>query len=174
MTTNISVVGTVASEPRLIASSQGVQLCSFRVASDERRFDRSQQAWVDGNTNWFSVVCFRSLAVHASESFTKGDRVVVSGKLRIRNWENEDKHGTTVEIDADAIGHDLRWGVSSFEKRPGTLTKDMGGADSWSDGSINRSEVSPASDEVNTQQFSSEEFSADGFTPASHDEAEAA
>ena len=117
MSTHVTVVGTIATEPTLLQSSQGVQLCSFRVASDERRFDRTQQVWVDGNTNWFTVVCSRSLAEHASESFHKGQRIVVSGRLRVRNWEKEDKRGVTVEVEAESVGHDLRWGVSQFERR---------------------------------------------------------
>lgn len=169
MTTNISVVGTVATEPRLVASSNGVQLCSFRVASDERRFDRTQQTWVEGNTNWFSVICFRSLAVHASESFVKGDRVMVSGKLRVRNWENEEKHGTTVEIDADAIGHDLRWGVSRFEKRQSSSTKNEGGHDRWLGDAAPLAEQDSDGDGFSSSEPTSEHsvngFGADGFTP---------
>lgn len=119
MGTTINVVGTIATDPKLIRPSSGVQLCSFRLASDERRYDREQQSWVEGNTNWFGVVVFRSLAGHAHESFKKGDRVLVSGRLRVRKWEKEDRKGISVEIEAEAIGHDVRWGVSRFEKRMG-------------------------------------------------------
>lgn len=128
MGTTINVVGTIATDPKLIRPSSGVQLCSFRLASDERRYDREQQSWVEGNTNWFGVVVFRSLAGHAHESFKKGDRVIVSGRLRVRKWEKEDRKGISVEIEAEAIGHDVRWGVSSFEKRMGAqLSEDPQG-----------------------------------------------
>jgi len=46
--------------------------------------------------------------------------VIVNGRLRVRRWESDDKSGTTVEVEADAIGHDLRWGVSAFTKRSGS------------------------------------------------------
>lgn len=117
MTNHISVVGTVATDPKRITTQTGVTLCSFRLASGERRYDREQGSWVDGETNWFSVSAFRLLGEHAAESFRKGERVIVSGKLRVRRWEKDDRSGTAVEIEADAIGHDVRWGVSSFEKR---------------------------------------------------------
>lgn len=113
----ISVVGTVATEPRMITAPSGVAFCTFRLASGERRFDRAQQRWVDGDTNWFGVNVFRSLAEHATESLHKGERVVVSGRLRVRPWEQGERSGTSVEIEADALGHDLRWGVSRFERR---------------------------------------------------------
>lgn len=119
MTTIIHVVGTIATDPKLINPASGTQLCSFRLASDERRYDREKQEWVGGDTNWFGVVSFRGLAGHAHESFRKGDRVIVTGRLRMRKWEKDDRRGTSVEIEAEALGHDVRWGVSRFEKRVG-------------------------------------------------------
>lgn len=117
MTTSIHVVGTVATEPKMIHATSGTQLCSFRLASDERRYDKETQSWVDPGSNWFGVVAFRTLGAHAHESLHKGDRVMVSGRLRMRNWEKDDRRGVSIEIEADALGHDVRWGVSSFEKR---------------------------------------------------------
>lgn len=119
MTTIIHVVGTIATDPKLINPASGTQLCSFRLASDERRYDREKQEWVDGDTNWFGVVAFRGLASHAHQSFRKGDRVMVSGRLRMRKWEKDERRGTSIEIEAEALGHDVRWGVSRFEKRAG-------------------------------------------------------
>jgi len=42
--------------------------------------------------------------------------VLVAGKLRIRDWENGEKSGTTVDIEADAVGHDLAWGSTVFTR----------------------------------------------------------
>ena len=117
MSTHVSVVGTIATAPRLITTSAGVVFCTFRIASNERRFDREQNQWVDGETNWFTVNAFRSLAENADRSFRKGDRVLVNGRLRIRSWSKDQKSGTSVEIEADGLGHDLRWGTSRFEKQ---------------------------------------------------------
>lgn len=123
MSQHISVIGQVATEPKLFAPEGGVQFCTFRLACTERRFDSQKNEWVDAETNWFTINSFRTLATHAKESFAKGDRVIVSGRLRIRNWEKEEKRGTSVEIDIDGIGHDVRWGVSSFTKRVGAATQ---------------------------------------------------
>lgn len=43
-------------------------------------------------------------------------RVIVTGRVRIRDWESGEKSGTTVEIDAEAIGHDLTWGRATFTR----------------------------------------------------------
>ncbi|MGK0720652.1 single-stranded DNA-binding protein [Leucobacter sp. W1478] len=117
MSNIVTVVGTIATEPRALTTQSGIALCSFRLASSERRFDREKNGWVDGETNWFTVTAFRGLALNARDSFHKGDRVVVNGRLRIRSWERDDRSGTSVEIEADALGHDLRWGVSQFSKK---------------------------------------------------------
>ncbi|MBN9612058.1 MAG: single-stranded DNA-binding protein, partial [Actinobacteria bacterium] len=110
-TSSINIVGTVATEPRMITTQAGITLCTFRLASGERRYDRAQQKWIDGETSWFSVTAFRSLAEHAGKSLRKGERVIVSGRLRVRQWEKEERGGTSVDVEADALGHDLRWGV---------------------------------------------------------------
>lgn len=116
MINQLCVVGTVATDPKLIVTSKGITMCSFRLASNERRYQKSTDRWVDGETNWFTVTAFRSLAEHASASFEKGDRVIVAGKLRIRTWEKEGRQGTGVDLDAEALGHDLRWGTTVFSK----------------------------------------------------------
>lgn len=122
MSTPISVIGTIATDPRFLHPAGGTARCSFRVASNERRYDREQGTWVDGDTNWFGVTAFRGLADHASRSLRKGDRVVIVGRLRIRRWETEERSGTAVEVDAEALGHDLRWGVTQFARRIGGTT----------------------------------------------------
>lgn len=98
----------------------GVAYCTFRVASNERRYDREKSQWIDGETTWVTVNTFRSLAEHAGVSFSKGDRVVVNGRLRVRKWVNGDRRGTAVEIEAEAVGHDLRFGTSRFTKLIGS------------------------------------------------------
>lgn len=119
MTTTINLVGTVATVPRVSQIRDQLPVCSFRVACNERRYDRERGDWVDGPTSWYTVNAFRSLATHAGNSFSKGDRVIISGRLRIRDWEQKERSGTSAEVEADALGHDLRWGTSRFTKLSG-------------------------------------------------------
>lgn len=116
MTDTITVTGLVATPPRHIVTSEGLTITSFRLASNQRRFDRSANAWIDGDTNWYTVTSFRQLGTHVATSVEKGHRVIVTGRVRIRDWSTEDKKGTTIEIDADAVGHDLTWGRASFTR----------------------------------------------------------
>ncbi len=112
----ITVTGIVATTPRHLVTSEGLPITSFRLASTQRRFDRTKSQWVDADTNWYTITGFRQLAINTIGSVNKGDRVVVTGRLRIRDWENGERTGTTIEIDADALGHDLSWGTSSFSR----------------------------------------------------------
>jgi single-strand DNA-binding protein len=86
------------------------------LASSQRRFDRNQNKWIDGETNWFTVTAFRQLAINSAGSINKGDRLVVAGKLRIRDWDNGERAGTSVEVEADSLGHDMTWGSSVFTR----------------------------------------------------------
>ena len=36
------------------------------------------------------------------------------GRLRVRDWDNGERAGTSVEIEAETVGHDLMWGSSTF------------------------------------------------------------
>lgn len=116
MIDTLSVSGIVATTPRHVVTSEGLAITSFRLASTQRRFDKGQQQWVDNDTNWYTVVAFRQLALNTHKSVNKGDRIIASGRIKVRNWQTDDKSGTAVEIEADGLGHDLLWGTSTFER----------------------------------------------------------
>jgi single-strand DNA-binding protein len=116
MTDSITVTGVVGSDPRLHVTTQGLAIASFRLASTRRYFDRTKGTWEDGETNWYTVSGFRQLAHNTAASVTKGERVVVHGRLRLRAWESGEKSGTAIEIEAESIGHDLAWGTTKLTK----------------------------------------------------------
>ncbi|PTW91521.1 single-strand DNA-binding protein [Microbacteriaceae bacterium MWH-Ta3] len=116
MSDTICITGLIATTPRHVVTSEGLPITSFRLASSQRRFDRATEKWVDVDTNWYTVTAFRQLAVNGVASLNKGERVMVSGRLRIRDWQTDDRSGTSIEIEAETLGHDLFWGTSQFEK----------------------------------------------------------
>lgn len=124
----ITITGNVATPPELKRTPAGVPIATFRVASGQRRYDRAAEAWTDAGTNWYTVSVFRSLADHAYRSLQKGDRVILTGRLRLREWDNGTRRGTAIEIDAEAIGHDLLWGTTTFVKDANGATIDAAGA----------------------------------------------
>ncbi|ARC56428.1 Single-stranded DNA-binding protein [Frondihabitans sp. 762G35] len=116
MTDTISLTGVVGTTPKSLQTQTGLWIASFRLASSQRRFDRQKNEWVESDPNWYTVNAFRQLADNVSVSLSKGDRVVVTGRLRIRAWESGDRTGTTVEIDAESVGHDLFWGTTTLTR----------------------------------------------------------
>ena len=116
MSESFTVSGPVATTPRHLVTQEGLPITSFRLASSKRRFDRTKKIWVDGETNWFTINSFRQLAINSASSISKGDRIVVSGRLKVRDWDNGERSGTSVEIEADCLGHDLVWGTSEFSR----------------------------------------------------------
>ncbi|HWL78826.1 single-stranded DNA-binding protein [Microbacterium sp.] len=131
MSETITVSGVVATPPELRRSSAGVPITSFRLAAGQRRYDRATNTWVDNGTNWYRVSAFRALAQNGIASLRKGDRVLVSGKLKVRDWDNGVKSGTDVDIEADAMGHDLRWGTSRFARPEAPASPRSNVEDAW-------------------------------------------
>jgi single-strand DNA-binding protein len=116
MSESFTVSGLVATTPRHLVTQEGLPITSFRLASSKRRFDKTKKIWVEGDTNWFTITSFRQLAINSAASISKGDRIVVSGKLKIRDWDNGERSGTSVEVDAESLGHDLVWGTAEFSR----------------------------------------------------------
>ena len=114
----ISATGVVGTQPAMAVVGNGLARLTFRLASTQRKFNREASGWENGETNWYTVVAFRRLAENASRSLAKGDRVVVTGRLRVSEWEREGRHGISVDILAEGIGHDLLFGTSRYSKNP--------------------------------------------------------
>lgn len=114
MSDTLTILGNVATDPTQSRTPSGIPVTNFRVATTYRRLDPATQTWVDVSTNWYSVAAFRQLGEHAKASLRCGDSVIVTGRLKIRTWESNGKSGTSIDIEADAIGHDLRRGTTAF------------------------------------------------------------
>ncbi len=105
--TVITIVGHVISEVQEKHTAAGGTLATFRVASTERRFDKDTEEWVDGNRLFINVTCWRDLAAGAVSSLTKGDPVVVVGRLHTREYEVDGQRRWSTEVVATAVGPDL-------------------------------------------------------------------
>jgi single-strand DNA-binding protein len=123
MTDKITIAGLVATTPRHLITAEGLPITSFRLACSYRKFDRTENKWVDGEANWYTITAFKQLAINTASSIQKGERILVTGNLHIRDWDNGERTGTSVEVEATAIGHDLNWGTSNFIRT--TLVRDV-------------------------------------------------
>ena len=99
------------------------QCASFRVGSTPRR--QRNGVWIDGETSWFTVNCWRSLARNVADSVRSGDAVVVHGRVKVDVWEREGQPPSVAwVVEATFVGHDLGKGTSSFTRTPKTQAAD--------------------------------------------------
>lgn len=119
---HINLTGYVATQPVMKEIKPGTTNLTMRVAWTPRRQDRTTGEWVDGNTSYVTVICWRRLAGNVATCLRKGDPVIVKGRLSVRSYE--DKEGQSriaVEVEASSVGHDLSRGVAQFQRvRPQT------------------------------------------------------
>jgi len=116
--TVLHVVGHVGTDVDHRKVGEGTDLSTFRLATTPRRWDRTQRAYVDGTTTWFTVQCWRSLAAHVRDSIRRGDPVLVIGRLKTEEWTKDDVRNSRIVLEATNVGHDLTRGVSAFRKAP--------------------------------------------------------
>ncbi|MEU8380701.1 single-stranded DNA-binding protein [Streptosporangium sp. NPDC048865] len=112
----VTLTGNVAAPPRQHTFPDGSRVTSLKIASTSRYFDRENQQWRNGETTYFGVRCFRGLADNVAQSVHLGQPVVVQGRLRIREFAHEGERRFMPEVEANSLGHDLRWGLGSFTK----------------------------------------------------------
>ena len=125
----VTIVGNLVDDPELRYTPNGAAVCKIRVAVNRRFKDESGQ-WKDGETSYFTVNAWRSLAENAAETLTRGQRAIITGRLQQRSWETQegDKRNV-VEIEADELGPSLRWATAKVEK---TSRGGGGGSGDWS------------------------------------------
>jgi len=112
----VTVVGNITRDPELRFTPSGQATASFGLAVNRRWMNRQTQEWEEA-TSFFDVVCWQQMAENASESLAKGSRVIVTGRLDQRSWENpEGEKRSKIEIVADEIGPSLRWATASITK----------------------------------------------------------
>lgn len=115
--TNITVVGNLTGDPELKFTPSGAAVANFTVASTPRTFDRQTNEWKDGDALFIRCDAWRQLAENVAESLTKGQRVVVTGSLKVRNFERQDgSKGTSVEMTVDEIGPSLRFATAKVTR----------------------------------------------------------
>ncbi len=110
-----TIIGNLTDDPEIRFTPNGAAVANLRVAVTPRVKDG--EGWKDGDTSFFRVTVWRTLAEHAGDSLSKGDRVIVVGRLKTRSWETpEGEPRSVVEIDADDIGPSLKWATATPQR----------------------------------------------------------
>ena len=113
---NVTIVGNMTREPELRFTPAGQATASFGVAVNRRWQNRQTNEWEE-STSFFDVVCWSTLAENVAASLSKGARVLVTGRLEQRSWENQEgEKRSKVEISADEVAPSLRWATAVVTK----------------------------------------------------------
>ena len=110
-----TIAGNLVEDPEVRFTQSGIAVTNLRVAVTQRI--QHDGEWRDGETSFFKVNVWRGQAEHLADSLSKGDRVMVTGRLRQRSWETPegDKRSVT-EIEADEVGASLKWATAKVER----------------------------------------------------------
>lgn len=93
------LVGNLGRDPELRYTPQGTPVCSFTLATNEKRKDRAGET--QDVTTWFRVTLWGRQAETASQYLSKGRPVYVEGRLRVEEWTDKDgKQRHTLEVHA--------------------------------------------------------------------------
>lgn len=93
----IIIVGNLGKDPELRYTPQGTAVCSFSVATNEKKKDKSGE--LQDVTTWFRVTLWNRQAENASKYLTKGSPVYVEGRLRVEEWTDRDGNNRyTLEV----------------------------------------------------------------------------
>lgn len=115
----VTIVGNVGADPEIRFTPGGKAVASFNLVNTPREKDGNE--WKDGEPTWFRVTAWEGFGENVAESVRKGQRVIVVGRLKTSAWT--DKEGgkrTSLEIQADAIGPDLRWSTAAVTRNAPT------------------------------------------------------
>ena len=121
----ITVIGNLASDPELRFTASGHAVANFTIAQTPRSYDKQTSQYVDDETLWFRGSVWREAAENVAETLTKGMRVVATGRLKARSFEDK-KTGqtrTNWELDVDEIGPSLRWATAQVNRKPRSGTQ---------------------------------------------------
>ena len=115
--TTITVIGNLTADPELRFTPSGAAVANFTVASTPRTFDRQTNEWKDGEALFLRASVWREFAEHVAGSLTKGSRVIATGRLKQRSYQDrEGNNRTAIELEVDEIGPSLRYATAQVTR----------------------------------------------------------
>ncbi|BFM25073.1 MULTISPECIES: single-stranded DNA-binding protein [Microbacterium] len=139
--TVITVVGNLTADPELRYTQNGLPVANFTIASTPRTFDRQANEWKDGEALFLRASVWREFAEHVAGSLTKGSRVIATGRLKQRSYQDrEGNNRTSIELEVDEIGPSLRYATAQ-------VTRAAGGGNGGGGGGGQRPQVQQSNDE---------------------------
>ena len=115
---NITILGNITRDPELRFTPSGTAVVGFGLAVNRNVQNKNSGEW-QSEVDFFNVTAWYKLAENCAESLSKGDRVLVSGRLSQDSWEDkEGQKRSTVKVIANIIGPSLEFATCKLEKNP--------------------------------------------------------
>jgi single-strand DNA-binding protein len=115
--TSITIIGNLTADPEVRWTTSGNPVASFTIASTARMYDKATGTWKDGDPLFLRCSAWRELGEHAGDSLTKGQRVIATGRLKQRSYEDrEGVKRTVIELDVEEVGPSLRFATTKAVK----------------------------------------------------------
>lgn len=101
MLNHIVIMGRLVRDPELRRTQSGTPVASFTIACDR---DFSGKDGGEKECDFVDCVAWRNTAEFVSKYFSKGRMAVVSGRLQMRNWtDNNGQKRISAEVVADNV-----------------------------------------------------------------------
>lgn len=115
--TPITVSGNLVADPELRYTNTGTPVANFRIASTPRAYNRNTNQWEDGDPLFLSCTAWKQLGENAANTLVKGMPVVVTGKLKQRNYTTrEGEQRTQFEVEVEDLGPSLKFATAQVQR----------------------------------------------------------
>ena len=113
---NIYLLGNLTRNPEIKYTNEGIAITEMGLAVNKKWTDKNgkESEMVD----FFNVTTWGSLAENCAAALKKGDRVLLSGHLNLRSWENkEGKKYNIINVTADIVAASLEFDHVSIPEK---------------------------------------------------------
>ena len=111
----VTVKGHLGNDPEKVATTGGTPLTVLRMAHSSVR--KAADGKFESEAQWFNVKCFGDLALNAADCLTKGNPILVRGRIVTENFTTrEGEARSRVSIIAAEIGVELSGGTAHFTR----------------------------------------------------------
>ena len=114
---SLHVVGNITRDPELAFTQAGTARVNFGLAWNQRKQVNGQ--WEE-TAHFIDCTAWDEQAENIASSLSKGDRVIVMGRLNFSSWEDKttgDKR-SKLDVTVEECGPALRWAEASVTKNP--------------------------------------------------------
>ena len=96
----LTITGNLTRDPELRSTRSDDSVCSIRIAHNERR--KVSGEWKDV-AQYFDVTIWKGMGEYVARELNKGDKVVIAGRLKWREYEVDGSKRQAVDITADSV-----------------------------------------------------------------------